>query len=58
MVCGCKITLFFRNFAICDGEITPSRQKKKKYSFFSSELDKEEKSGKTWLNEEKSITLH
>ena len=34
------------------------KQKKKKYSFFSSELDKEEKSGKTWLNEEKSITLH
>ena len=33
MVCGCKITLFFRNFAICDGEITPSRHKKRINSF-------------------------
>ncbi len=39
-------------------KVTKSKTKKKKYSFFSSELDKEEKSGKTWLNEEKSITLH
>jgi hypothetical protein len=28
----------FRNFAICDGEITPSRQKNKRVSLFCSRL--------------------